>query len=187
MRIGIKTTGLKEYTDKLSKLNGDKITGIMKMGLYDGAAVGTQKYKSALRNINIAHNALEKTRVSQIGIDQYIKDYPYLKYLHADESDKISGVPEYQVSSLVDSVALEKMTETKNSVYNFVNVNGYDGVPTKKYPRGVPNRLILRAIEHGTSFRNATNIVDHAKKEMANQVRNVMRKTIVEEVKKELD
>lgn len=185
MKIGITTKGLKETREKLEKFNSDKVIGIMKMGLYDGAGVGRDAYSGAISGIPRASNSWGRTRISRAGIQKYLAMYPYLKWLHPDDEGSISGLPDYQVDEMVASIEIEKMTETKDGVYNYVNVGGYDGIPTKKYPKGVPLRLVLRAIENGTSFRNATNTVAHARQSMATSVRSAMRQTIINEVNKE--
>lgn len=185
MKIGMTTKGLKETKAKLEKFDSDKIVGIMKMGLYDGAGVGKDAYAGAISGIPRSENSWGRTRISRAGVQQYISMYPYLKWLHPDDEGSISGIPDYQVADMVASIEIEKMTETSNGVYNYVNIGGYDGIPTKKYPKGVPLRLVLRAIEHGTSFRNATNTVAHARDSMRASVRNAMKETIINEVNKE--
>ena len=33
-----------------------------------------------------------------------------------------------------------------------VGFDGYGSIPTKKYPKGVPNQLVARSVNSGTSF-----------------------------------
>lgn len=85
---------------------------------------------------------------------------------------------------------LEKSFGIASKRYEGSNCNvklGFDGYgsrPTAEYPLGLPNQMIARAIESGTSFRPAKPFVRPAVNAARKRAVAVMRTVIDEEIKK---
>lgn len=62
--------------------------------------------------------------------------------------------------------------------------DGYGNHPTKKYPKGVPNQLIARAVESGSSVRQKHPFVRSAVNRTRQKALKEMEKSIDEDTKK---
>ena len=52
-------------------------------------------------------------------------------------------------------ISKSQITKDKDSIQTWVGFDGYDGKPTKKYPKGAPIPLKAQAREYGTSSGEA--------------------------------
>ena len=97
----------------------------------------------------------------------------------------VTVIPKWQKKDLLDSFGISPVdVDEKGATNTKIGFDGYGSRPTKKYPKGLPNQLLARAIESGTSFRKKQPFVrpavDAAKKQAINETERV----IDEEVKK---
>ena len=80
---------------------------------------------------------------------------PEEKFRQLKNGEKFSGVPEAQKQDLIASFGL---TPIERDNTGFVNTkagfDGYGSHPSKKYPQGLPNQLLARSIESGSSVRD---------------------------------
>lgn len=66
----------------------------------------------------------------------------------------IQGLSESEQKDLEDSFGLSPISRDKNGfVHTKAGFDGYGSFPTKSYPQGVPNALVARAAESGSSVR----------------------------------
>lgn len=71
--------------------------------------------------------------------------------------DLFKGVPKEQKQDLLDSLGITPVKQDANLTYNAaVGFDGYGSTPTKTYPKGLPNQLLARSIESGSSVRRKT-------------------------------
>lgn len=99
-------------------------------------------------------------------------------------SDEIfTGVPEVQKKDLTASLGVTPVDIDYNGITNVkVGFAGYGSYPTKKYPKGVPNPLLARAIESGSSVRKKTPFVRPAVNKSKKIALTEMQKAFDEEV-----
>lgn len=119
----IEFTGIDEYFDRLNRL-GDKVTGLCKRALYDGAGVVADAVRDEVQ-------ALPTTDVN--GVPQ----------------ETLS----YEKDGLLAGLGIAKMKPNANGVSTRVDFDGYNRLKSKAYPGGHPNSMIARAINSGTSMR----------------------------------
>ena len=94
--------------------------------------------------------------------------------------EQFRGVPRSVKDDLLASFGLAPIESDKNGFRNTkAGFDGYGSRPTKKYPRGVPNQLVARAVESGSSVRQKTPFVRPA-------VRKA-RKMAIEKIEKTMD
>lgn len=75
-------------------------------------------------------------------------------YRHLNEWEVFYGLPEEQKQDLLDSFGLAPIETDKNGFrHTKAGFDGYGSKPTKKYPKGLPNQLLARAVESGSSVR----------------------------------
>ena len=105
------------------------------------------------------------------------------RYLHGD--DKFSGVPKEQKKDLADSFGVASIDVDKNGDYNTkLGFDGYGSHPSKKYPQGLPNQLLARAIESGSSVRKKRPFVRPAVTATKKSAQAEMARVIDEETEK---
>ena len=118
-----------EYAIKLSKLATEQ-EEIAKKAIYAAARIVADRIKANL-------NAL-----------------PEEKFRYLRDGEKFVGVPERQKKDLIDSFGITPITTDNRGNWNAkIGFDGYGSTPTKKYPKGLPNQLLARAIESGSSVR----------------------------------
>lgn len=76
------------------------------------------------------------------------------EYYFLSENEKFTGIPPEQKKDLLDALGISPVQATEEGViYAKIGFEGYGSQPTEKYPRGIPNPMVARAVESGTSFR----------------------------------
>lgn len=152
--------GIEEYANRLSSLFKDT-EGIVRKAVFRGAAVVADEIKNGLK-------AIPTIRNNEIGT----------------ESNPISGVTKKQKSDLIEAFGLAPIENKGGYIQTKAGVDGYGSVPTKKYPNGVPNAMLMRSVESGTSFRRKTPVFRPAVNRAKEKCVAEMKKTIDEELGK---
>jgi len=125
--------GLEEYERALSRL-GDETESIAKKAVYEGAAEVADEFRRQLEELPVEEGEVK-------GLPPY-----------APEGKQISVISRRQKGDLLNSLGLAEI-ENKNGYINTkVGFDGYGSIKTKKHPKGVPNALLARTINSGTSF-----------------------------------
>lgn len=153
--------GLDEYAIKVRRLSRNS-QEIIKKAVYNGADVVADAVKSALRGLPVENG-------------------------YGTKEKPLRGVSQRQKSDLIKSMGLAPIQNFKNKGYINTKLgwDGYGSVPTKKYPRGVPNQLLMRSVESGTSFRQKTPVVRKAVNGARKTSIKRMSETVDDELRKE--
>lgn len=160
----IEFKGIDEYAKVLAAL-GNESEEIVKSAVYKGAAIVADEIKSGINSIPIQEG---DNGLPPVGTPE----------------NKLYGISRKQKGDLMDSFGLAPMENDGDYIQTKAGVDGYGSIPTKKYPQGVPNVMLMRSIESGTSFRDkhpvfrqATNRArKRAEEAMKNEVDNQMQK-----------
>lgn len=150
--------GIERYSKMLERL-GDQSEKIIKSAVYKGAAIVADEIKAGINALPIEEG---NNGLSPIGSPEH----------------KLNGITRKQKGDLIDGFGLAPMQNENGYIQTKAGMDGYGSIPTKKYPKGVPNAALMRSIESGTSFRNkhpvfrqATNRVrKRAEQEMTDEV-----------------
>lgn len=156
--------GLEEYSLRLSKM-GDTSEEMTKKAVWQGAEVVADAIKNGLKGIPIQEG---KNGLPPIGT----------------ENEKLHGITRRQKADLTDSFGLAPMKEDRGYIQTKAGFDGYGSVKTKKYPKGVPNAVLMRSIESGTSFREKKPVIRTAVNKSRKQAEEEMQKSIDESCKK---
>ena len=110
---------------------------------------------------------------------------PTEEFRYLRDGEIFNGIPESQKQDLIDSFGLTPISRDKNGFVNTkAGFDGYGSHPTKAYPQGVPNQLIARAVESGSSVRAKTPFVRPAVNATRQEAIKEMEKSIDEDLKK---
>ena len=125
--------GNDDYALKLSKLSGQ-----------------TRGCKSDIRGCKVVADKVA-SNLSSLPVD---------KFRHLGDGEKFAGVPQSQKNDLQSGFGVTPIKQDSDGNWNaHVGFDGYGSHPTVKYPKGVPNQLLARAIESGSSVRQKTPFV----------------------------
>lgn len=114
-----------------------------------------------------------------------LESIPTERYRKLQPGEVFSGLPAGQKKDLMDSFGLTPIKMDKNGfIHTKAGFDGYGSYPTKKYPKGVPNQLLARAVESGSSVREKHPFVEPAIKATRKAAIEAMEKIIDEETKK---
>ncbi len=118
-------------------------------------------------------------------ISANIAALPTESYRYLRGGDKFSGVPEREKNDLKESFGVTPIQQNADGDWNVkIGFDGYGSTPTKKYPKGLPNQLLARSIESGSSVRQKRPFVRPAVNAVKKQAINEMHAVIDEEIQK---
>ena len=101
------------------------------------------------------------------------------------KGEEFSGVPKSQKKNLLDSMGITPVGVTDDGTINVkVGFQGYGIYPSKKYPKGLPNQLLARVVESGSSIRKKTPFVRPAINQTETKAIEKMQEVITREIDK---
>ena len=110
---------------------------------------------------------------------------PEEEFRKLEEGETFKGLPKGQKKDLLDSFGLTPISSDRNGFVNTkAGFEGYGSFPTKAYPQGIPNPLLARSAESGSSVREKTPFVEPAVKATRKESVEAMEKVIDEDIKK---
>lgn len=135
---------------------------ISKVALYDGAKVLADEIKSNLKALPT--------------------DDPDRKLRN---EERYAPLTTHEKEHLLKGFGISKIRGNSVEGHNVaVGFGGYGNFKTKKYPKGVPNQLLARSVESGSSVRQKHPFVRPAINKVRRRVVETMGKTIELEIKK---
>lgn len=106
-------------------------------------------------------------------------------FRHLKEGEVFNGLPKEKKQDLLDSFGLAPIQTDKNGFrHTKAGFDGYGSNPTKKYPKGLPNQLLARVVESGSSVRVKKPFVRPAVNATKNEAVEKMGTVMDEEIKK---
>lgn len=156
-----------EFAMKLSKLAA-KTDEVAVSAVKRGAGILTDEVRARL-------NALPED----------FQEDPNAPYRYLRPGEKFSGIPPSQKEDLLEALGHTPVDVDDKGDYNAkVGFDGYGSQPTEKYPKGVPNQLVARAIESGSSVREKRPFVAPAVRRARKRAVEAMQSVIDEEYEK---
>lgn len=156
----IKFKGINEYVKKLENLES-YVDFDLGEAIYNGASVVANEVSQALKNLEVDNSTYTKK--------------------------PRTGINEYQKQGLIASFGVAKLQDDNGFRNVKLGFDGYNGMKTKKYPKGQPNVMIARALESGTSFmpkqRVISKTVNKSKKECEKAMQEALDKAIEKHIK----
>lgn len=149
-----------------------------------------QKQLDALGRVADQGKMLEKA--AKVGggivadeIRKRLDNLPSDNYHRLEDGETFSGVPVGNHLDLLDSLGVTPPDKDhRGFVHVKVGWDGYGSFPTKAYPEGVPNQLLARAVESGSSVRQKTPFVRPAVQATRKEAVEAMDNTIRDEMEK---
>jgi len=149
-----------EFALQLSHF-GTRSDAIAKKAIYEGASIIADKIKDNLEAL------------------------PEEAFRKLTDGDIFSSVPESQKEDLASAFGVTPIKQDKEGNWCAkIGFDGYGRFPTKKYPQGLPNQLLGRAIESGSSVRRKVPFVRPAVIATKRAVINRMDQVIKEQIRR---
>lgn len=109
---------------------------------------------------------------------------PAQKFRRLYGDDQFTSLSESEKADLLASFGLTPVKNDRGYIHTKAGFDGYGSHPTKGYPQGVPNQLVARATESGSSVRQKHPFVRPAVNSTKNNAIREMEKSIDEDLKK---
>ena len=155
--------GIDDYSKALGELFNDS-EKIIEKAVYQGAGIVADEIKRELNNLPIEEG--------ENGLPPYVNN-----------GEKLKGVSRRQKADLINSFGLAPIENDNGYIQTKAGVDGYGSVKTKKYPNGLPNALLMRSVESGTSFREKHPVFRKATNQSRKRCEAKMSEVIEDEMK----
>ena len=100
-------------------------------------------------------------------------------------NDTFHVITKSEKKDLTDGFGLTPISRDRKGFVNTkAGFDGYGSFPTKSYPRGVPNQLVARAVESGSSVREKIPFVKTAVRKSRKAAVKNMEESITDDLKK---
>lgn len=109
---------------------------------------------------------------------------PAQKFRRLYGDEQFNSLSESEKADLLASFGLTPVKNDRGFIHTKAGFDGYGSHPTKSYPQGVPNQLVARATESGSSVRQKHPFVRPAVNSTKNDAIREMEKSIDEDLKK---
>lgn len=154
--------GLGEYELLLSRL-GDQSTEIAKKAVYAGAEIIADEIKESISGLH--------AEPDQAGLIAYARKEP-------------APLTETAKQGLLDGFGVSGMQDDNGYINVKMGFDGYNGMKTRKYPKGQPNVMIARAVESGSSIAEKRPFVRQAVNARKKEAEAAMAAVLDREIKK---
>lgn len=155
---------------------------------------GMARYADALKQLELSfagnNDILE--RAATAGADpvadeirKRLANLPEAKFQRLPPGGKFMGISRHQKDDLWEGFGVTPPgRDKKGFVHVKVGFEGYGSFPTESYPGGVPNALLARAAESGSSVRQKTPFVRPAVRATTKKAIEEMDKSLERDLKK---
>lgn len=158
--------GMDSYVQDIQRLYKDSDI-ILKKSIYKSAGFVADNMKAAVNSLPVQEGAN--------GLPEY-----------GTEDEPLHGISRRQKADLLDGFGISTF-ETQNGYLNVkIGFDGYGSVPTKRYPQGLPNVLLARAVTTGTTFRKKNPAIRNAVTKSRKQAVEIMNRELEKNIRKEM-
>lgn len=154
--------GLDDYIRAIERLGTDSET-MIERSIYPGAAVIADAVKAGINSLNAREDGV--------------------RY---GEGHKAPGPTAQEKHDLAESFGLAPMRNDAGYINTKAGFDGYGSHKTKSFPRGVPNALVARSCESGTSWMNKQPFMRKAVTSSRKKAETEIIKAFDEETKKRM-
>lgn len=162
----IDSTGLDALISKFEKIDST-MPDIMDKAMYDAAGQVADKVKQGLQGLPIEEDDSGNAP-------------------HLEDGQKFTGVTARQKADLVNGLGIAHFRKSDGSVETSVGFSGRGSTKSKKYPGGLPNAALMRAVESGTSLRRKNPVVRKALNQVKKQAQETIKNKVIEGIKEEI-
>lgn len=160
--------GLEEYEKALSQM-ANHTEEIAEAAVYVGAGIVADAMREEIEALPVGEGEIT-------GLPPKAKD-----------GQKINVVSRRQKADLLNGLGVARIENNRGYIQTKVGFDGYGSVKTKKHPDGLPNVVLARSINSGTSFMKKNPFARRAVNNSKNHAVKAMGEKIEEEIKKVME
>lgn len=157
----LEITGIEELIGQLEEL-ADDADEMYKRAAYAGAKVLADEIKKGLNNLRV------------------------VKARWGTPENPLQGIPAERKADLIAGMGVSDIENDGTKTTVSVGFHGYGSRPTKTYPQGIPNQMLMRSVESGTSFMVKQPVVRPAVNRAKKQAEAAMEKEVTEYLAKKI-
>lgn len=101
---------------------------------------------------------------------------------HGSPKNPLVGLTAQEKADLLAGYGVAPIRKDGDYINRKVGFHGYGSKKTKKYPQGVPNSLIARSLESGTSWRQKSPVIRQAVNRVKKQAEDAMKKELENQI-----
>ena len=183
--------GLDEFGEKLRQLEAEFLSDEpIERAVAKGAKPVADGIRTHLQGVPTEpFRRLRSSSESRTSVDSMLAEKSYrLSPAYRVAWKKSKGIfhslSNMQLLDMLRSFGLTPVKRDNGFVHTKAGFDGYGSFPTKTYPNGVPNQLLARAVESGSSVRQKHPFVRPAVNATKNEAIREMEKSIDEDLKK---
>lgn len=154
--------GIDDYVAALERVDKNSDETI-KEAIYDGAAIVADAIKAGLQSLPI---------------DEGPNGLPRF----GTPENPLNGVSRRQKADLINSMGIAPISRKGLTIDTKIGWDGYGSVKTKAHPQGVPNVLLMRSIESGTSFMKKNPVVRKSVNKARRNAEEAIKNTIEQKI-----
>lgn len=154
--------GIDDYIAALERLD-NQAEETIKTAVYEGAGIIADSIKAGLQSLPI---------------DEGPNGLPRF----GTPENPLNGVSRRQKADLINSMGIAPISRKGLTIDTKIGWDGYGSVKTKAHPQGVPNVLLMRSIESGTSFMKKNPIVRKSVTKARRSAEEAIKNTIEQKI-----
>ena len=146
-----------------------KLQSFIKPSVYQGASFMSKKIVNALEALPT------QDRKDGSGLPPFIA-----------KGKKVESISTIQKQDIINGFGIAPF-ENQNGFVNIkIGFDGYGSYKTKRFPRGIPNVLIVRSLEKGTDFLKKNNVITKTVKSNEKKTVKILEEEFNKRITKEL-
>lgn len=145
------------YLEKLNRLEQNLSREVIGKAVYAGADVVTDEIRKQLESLPTDER-------------------------YGTTSEPTRGPNSYQKQGLLRSLGVAPLRNDDGFQNVKVGFDGYNGLKTKRWPKGQPNQMVMRAVENGTSWMKKNHPIKKAVQQSKERAVAAMAETADEQI-----
>ncbi|MFR5876325.1 MAG: hypothetical protein ACLUFN_07535 [Eubacterium sp.] len=137
--------------------------------------------KSAYKGAEYMADELKK---SLQALPTYNGKNGFPKYVY--NGHKLKGLSSIQKRDVIEAFGISKMMNTNGYIHVKIGFDGYGSYETNAHPWGIPNQLLMRSLEKGTSFLKKNPVITTTVKREKKATEKKLEEAFINEIKKEI-
>ncbi len=140
----------------------------------------------AARSDEVAKRAIyEAAEIVTDKVRENLEALPEESFRRLGKDESFDGLPAEQKKDLLNSLGVTPIKLDEAGNWNTkIGFDDYGRFPTKTYPKGLPNQLLARAVESGSSVRQKHPFIRPAVNATKKEALAAMERVINEEIEK---
>ena len=150
----------------IQKFGQRSLSPIIKQAVYVGAGYMADRIKKELQALPVQDG--------KRGLPPYVS-----------KGKKLDSISSVQKKDLINSFGVTPFKYENGYTSVKIGFDNYGSYSTRRYPKGIPNQLLARSLERGTSFLKPNKVITRTVNSSKNQTLKIMEQEFKNQIEKE--